>query len=88
MSWGDTCLRDTCPGGQLSWGDTCLGGQLSGETNVGGTPVGGTNVTTPSKAFPSQNILMALAQCSIFERSFGGENEDGKEFFKDPLKIC
>ena len=63
MSGGTNVRGDKCPGGQMSggtnvlggqmsWGDTCPGGQMSGGhlsrgTNVGGTVVGGTNVTPP-----------------------------------------
>ena len=62
MSWGDRCPGGTLVQGDKCRGDTCPGGHLSRGTNVGGTVVGGTNVTPPY-----YQLFYKLQPQSLFE---------------------
>ena len=64
MSWGDRCPGGTLVQGDKCRGDTCPGGHLSRGTNVGGTVVGGTNVTPPHSNLKLK-ILVRLSRICL-----------------------
>ena len=62
MPWGDRCPGGTLVQGDKCRGDNCPGGHLFRGTNVGGTVVGGTNVTPPF----ASSFLMNFSDSSKF----------------------